>query len=167
MGKTIRKIALGVSAVALTAGIGMSGAATASADPISDIGAAGYQALFDAHVPVYEVVGVEHHGVNSRPPSSVGYSDGQYLHFVRVPNAQAGQPGTVKYAIGGAALPNEFWLPQNFSGATFPIPSVNPRPSSYGQGTVWDYLPALVGQIGPVGIAGVPGPIAGAIAIPR
>lgn len=164
MGKLIGRIGVGVSALALAAGIGLGGAPAASADPISDLGAAGYQALFNANVPVYEIVGVEHYSVNPRQTSSVGNSDGQYLHLVRVPHAQAGQPWTVKYAITGVGLPNEFWLPENFSGGMTPTPSVNPRPHPAGYGTVWDHLPALVVKVGPVGIPGVPGPIAGAVA---
>lgn len=167
MGKLIRRIGVGVSAVALAAGISVGGASAASADPISDLGAAGYQALFNANVPVYEIVGVEHYSGNGRQTggSLIEDSDGQYLHFVRVPHAQAGQPWTVKYAISGVGLPNEFWLPENFSGGRTPTPSVNPRPHPAGYGTVWDHLPALVVKVGPVGIPGVPGPIAGAVAI--
>ncbi|WP_072687127.1 hypothetical protein [Rhodococcus marinonascens] len=139
------------------------GPGMAAADPISDVGAAGYQALFDADVPVYEVVSVDWFTETQLRPGS----NGEYLRLRRIPNPQAGAPETARYAIAGKALTNEFWLPADLSGGRVPSALINPRPSPYGYAiTYWDPLGATVLQIGPVAIPGVPTPsISGAIAI--
>ncbi|MGW0175945.1 hypothetical protein ACWDUM_19145 [Rhodococcus sp. NPDC003322] len=161
-----KRITAGIGALLLATGIAGTGAGTASADPRTDAGSASYLALFNAGVPVYEVISVDHFPVNGRiPAGSTGADNGNYLHLVRVPNAAAGQPWTVKYAIAGKWLPDEFWLPTDLSGNRLPQPVTNPHPHPYGYGTVFDVVGPLVIQIGPVAIPGVPGSFAGAVAL--
>ncbi|MDI9918285.1 hypothetical protein [Rhodococcus sp. IEGM 1379] len=54
----LNKYAIGIAAAAIA--IGVAGAGPATADPISGMGAAGYQALFNTGIQVYELSSVEH-----------------------------------------------------------------------------------------------------------
>lgn len=165
MTRRAQRITAGVGAALLAAGIGLGGTATATADPISDAGNAAYQALFNAGVPVYEVIAVDEFPTNGRAPAgSTGPDNGRYLHMIRIPDIASGQPWTVKYAIAGAPLPNDFWLPTDISGGRAPYPKVNPRPHPAGYGTIFDTIDHLVLQVGPVNVPGI-GPIAGAVAL--
>lgn len=159
----VRRVAAGLTAVVVAASMAFGVGNVAAADPISNAGAAGYQALFNANVPVYEAVSVDWFTETQLRPGS----SGRYLHLRRVPNPQAGAPWTVKYAIAGKGLTDEFWFPADFSGGRPPMAVTNPQPSPYGYAiTYWDALNAMIVQVGPVAIPGVPAPsIAGAVAV--
>lgn len=169
-----QRIAVTATAVALAVGLSAGMTAQAEADPVSDVGAAGYQSLFNANVPVFEVTGIEHFAddPNFRSATS-GFNptrgDGQFMHLRRVPNARAGHPWMVKYAIAGRAVPNQFYLPANLatSGGILPWVLTDPKPACCGYPyTNWTNTGIMILQVGPVAIPGVPGPsIAGAVAV--
>lgn len=153
-----KKIVGGVAAAGVATGLVIAGGAPASADPISDLGAGGYRLLFDAGVAVYEVSSVENFYAMT---TDIRHGSDRWLKLDRVPNAQAGKPGTVKYAIAGAHLPDTFYLDANGND----LVRTNPRPSQLTEQMVdMDKPGQRVMKIGPVAIAGVPGPIGGAIA---